>query len=94
MSYDLEASGGKEKPESTQTSILSHLIGEEEPTIYNTFSFEDGPEKKMGVMRKCEDYCIPKCNITYERHWFFTCVLKPDESIDQNITVLRTRAQK
>lgn len=43
----LEASGGKEKPESTQTSILSHLIGEEEPTIYNTFSFEDGPEKKM-----------------------------------------------
>lgn len=43
----LEASGGKEIPESTQTSILLHLIGEEGFTIYNTFSYEDGTEKKV-----------------------------------------------
>lgn len=50
--------------------------------------------KKLDVvMGKFEEYCSPKCNITYERHRFFTCVPKPDESIDHYITELRTRAK-
>lgn len=44
-------------------------------------------------MHKFEEYCIPKCNVTYERHRFFTCVPKPKESIDQYITKLRTIAK-
>ncbi|KAJ8049448.1 hypothetical protein HOLleu_02204 [Holothuria leucospilota] len=45
------------------------------------------------VMDKFQNYCTPKKNITYERHKFFTCIQKPGESIDQYLTILRTKSK-
>lgn len=90
----LTASGANTKPDETQASIFLHVIGEEGLAIYNTFTFADGMEMKLkSVMEKFEDYCTPKKNITYCRHRFFTCVPKSDDTIDQYVTELRTRAK-
>ncbi|PIK56894.1 hypothetical protein BSL78_06220 [Apostichopus japonicus] len=90
----LEASDGLSKTDSTQTSIFLHIIGEEGLAIYNTLSYDTGDDKKLDVvMQKFETYCTPKRNITYERHRFFTCLPQSDDTIDQYITELRTRAK-
>ena len=41
------------------------------------------------ILDKFEAYCIPKTNVTFERHRFFTCVQKTGERIDQYVTELR-----
>ena len=45
------------------------------------------------VLNKYEEYCMPKRNLTYERHRFFTRSQLVHESVDQYATELRSRAQ-
>ncbi|XP_041485958.1 uncharacterized protein K02A2.6-like [Lytechinus variegatus] len=45
------------------------------------------------VLDKFEEYCMPKRNLTYERHRFFTRSQLEHESVDQYATELRSRAQ-
>ena len=84
-----------EKDDKTQTSTLLHIIGEAALDIYNTFIFEseDDSMKQDVVLKKFEEYCMPKRNITFERHRFFTRDQQPGETIDQYATELRTRSK-
>ena len=63
-------------------------MGEEALEIYNTFSLSTAEQKLDILFKKFEDYC----NMTFERHKFFTCFQEPTESIDQYVTELRTKA--
>ena len=49
--------------------------------------------KLKSVLQKFEDYCMPKQNLTFERHRFFTRDQLQHESIDEYATELRSRAQ-
>ena len=89
------ASGMSLKDDKSQTSMFLHVIGDGALDIYNTFVFESsGDEMKLEkVMEKFESYCMPKRNVTYERHKFFTRSQHENETIDQYATELRNRAQ-
>ena len=84
----------KAKPKQKACTFL-HLIGEDALEVYNNFTFENDEDKfKVDkISEKFEAYCSPKRNTTYERHKFFTLMQKPDETIDQYVTELRTKAK-
>jgi len=91
----LRATGGDEKDDDVKTAIFLHVIGEEALEIYNGFQWGSaGDDKKLQkVKEKFEEYCIPRTNITFERHRFFTCSQRSGETIDQFVSELQNRAK-
>ena len=88
------ASGMSKQDDKSQTSMLLHVIGDAALDLYNTFVFAEGESMKLDkVLDKFEEYCMPKRNLTYERHRFFMRAQLPNESIDEYATELRSRAQ-
>ena len=88
-------SGMTEKGDKAQCSLFLHCIGDAALQVYNTFEFPDENDKMKlkVVMKKFEDYCIPKRNVTYERYKFFNHTQQTHETIDQYCTELRERAK-
>ncbi len=78
-----------------KSSILLSTVGEDALELYNTFHFvdEENSMKLKPILDKFEAYCVPKRNITYERHRFFTCSQREGERIDQYVTELKNRAK-
>ena len=91
----LVASGTGDKTAKVQASTLLHVIGPNALDIYNTFAWDaEGDEMKVDkIIEKFKAYCNPRKNITYERHVFNTRNQKAEESIDQYVTDLRTKAK-
>lgn len=78
----------------TQVAILLHSMGFDAVEIHETFTYgtdEDKTDIEV-VLRKFDDYCIPRENSVYERYKFWSRDQKEGESIDQWVTDLRTRA--
>lgn len=71
------------------------MVGDEALEVYKNFQFgnEDDKMKLDIILKKFEAYCIPKRNVTFERHRFFTCLQKPGETMDQYVTELRNRSK-
>lgn len=87
------ASETDKKPEKVQCAIILHYIGEQCIDIYNTFTFPSTTERKVEeILKKFEDYFIPKVNETFERHKFFTRSQSNFESVDQYATQLKSLA--
>ena len=59
------------------------------------FSWEDAGDKSKvaKILEKFEAYCVPRRNITWERHVFNTRNQHDGEAIDQYVTDLKTKAQ-
>ena len=66
------ASSLSSKEEGIQASTLLHVVGLDALEIYSTFTWEgDGDKTKvMKIVEKFEAYCVPRQNITWERHVF------------------------
>ncbi|CAC5411161.1 unnamed protein product [Mytilus coruscus] len=80
--------------EKEQCRAVLYVIGLEGREIYNTFNFGENEADKLEVLlKKFEDYCIPKKNVTVIRHRFNTRVQNPSESIDQYLTDLKLIAK-
>lgn len=61
------------KSEVTQCAQLLHYIGEEAYEIYTTFSINEGEKDKLKeLIQKFESHFLPKENLVYERHQFFS----------------------
>lgn len=72
---------------------MLHYIGEECFDIYQTYQFEKAKENKLdALIGKFEAHIIPKKNITFIRHHFFTRDQMIHESLDQYLTELKNRA--
>ena len=85
----------KEVSKKKQAAILLNLAGEEAIEVYNTFTFDEGGDQDPEViLKKFQEYCEPKKNITYERHVFNTRVQQPTQSFDSYLTELRVQAKK
>ncbi len=91
----LTATGSAAKDEKIQASIFLHVIGDEALEVYNTFTFENDEDKLKltAIIKKFEEFCIPKKNVVMERFHFNQALQMIDESFDQFITRLKKLAQ-
>ncbi len=91
----MTATEASKKSGKIQSSMLLHLIGEDALEVFNTFEFasEEDKEKPAEILKKFDEYCNPKRNLTVERHIFNSRMQHPGESIDQYITDLRLKVK-
>lgn len=90
----MTATEGDEKEENVQCSLLLTVAGEEAVEVFNIFTFTSSEKDKLAPMvKKFEAYCIPRKNVTYERHMFNTRNQGPTESIDSYVTALKNLAK-
>ena len=62
--------------------------------VYNTFVLDEAEQNKIEpLIKKFEQYCTPKKNVTFERHVFNTRSQGPGEIIDSYVTELRKLAK-
>lgn len=81
----LKACGYDKENDDRKVNLLLHLIGE----IYNSFNYSNEDNIVYNeLVKKFEDYFVPKQNITVERHKFFTRIQGSSESLDDYITDL------
>jgi hypothetical protein len=82
----------KSKP--TQAAILLNVVGPEALEVYNTFALEPAEKKNDidEVLKKFKAHCQSHRNTVYERHRFWTRDQQEEESIDQWVTDMKTKA--
>lgn len=81
-----------EKPENIQCARLLHLMGDQGINISETFLYGDDEENKIEILKqKFQDYFVPRKNLLYERHKFFT-YRQTVETTEQFATELKKRA--
>jgi hypothetical protein len=82
------------KAKTTQVAILLHCAGPEAQEIHSTFTFanEDDVKDTEAVLKKFTDYCEPRKNTVFERYKFWQRNQHEQETTDQWVTDLRTRA--
>ena len=87
--YSLATKLDKEEQERQEATLLA-VIGKEENKVFCTFTWaSEGDGKKIApVIKKCEDYCIPRENTIYERFLFFARDQRESETVDQYVTEL------
>ena len=90
LNYTLATKLDKED-EARQLATLLAVIGKEANKVFRTFVWSsEGDDKKIEVaLKQCEDYCIPRQNVTYERFCLFTRDQAPTENVDQYMMELR-----
>jgi hypothetical protein len=82
------------KSQKIQCATFLTLAGEAAITVYETLTFEDTEKDKIEpLVAKFEAYCLPKKNVTHERHLFNLRKQKPDESLEQFVTELKRLAK-
>ena len=82
-----------EKTEKEKCKAFLYVIGKEGREIFNTFVFAEQKDKLEPLLEKFESYCIPKKNVTMERHKFNTRTQGSTELIDQFVTDLKNIAR-
>ncbi len=85
----------KQKSDEVKTATLLHLAGPDALEVFNTFTFATpGDDKKLNkVLEQFEAHCIPRTNVTCERHIFKTRKQQSDETIDKYVTNVRNKAK-
>ena len=81
------------KSDKIKIGILLSCLGEECLEVYQSFVFDDNDNNQNGhtyarVLQKFEDYCIPKKNLLFERHVFFSRTQSQGEGHDAYVTTL------
>ena len=80
--------------EELQINALIYTMGKEAEHIFNAFTFEEGDEKKYGVvLNKFEEHFVSKRNIIHERACFHRRVQKDGETVEAFIRNLYELAE-
>ena len=70
------------------------LAGKAAIAVHETLTFEDQEKDKIEpLVAKFETYCLPKKNVTQERHLLNLRKQKPDESVEEFLTELKRLAK-
>jgi transposase InsO family protein len=89
----LSATGKDEKSDELKVSLLLHVAGDDAIELYNTFQFGDSKPKLDDVLKKFQEHCIPKKNLTVERYNFNQITQKCD-TFDKFLTRLKLQAKQ
>ena len=82
------------KSQKIQCATFLTLAGEAAIIVYETLTFEETEKDKIEpLISKFEASCMPKKNVTHERHVFNLRKQKPEESVEQFVTELRRLAK-
>ena len=82
------------KSQKIQCATFLTLAGEAAITVYETLTFEETEKDKIEpLISKFEAFCMPKKNVTHERHVFNLRKQKPEESVEQFVTELKRLAK-
>jgi transposase InsO family protein len=83
------------KHEERVVSLLLTCLGEPGIDIFNSFTFSDEKDKDKydEVIKRFDEHYIPKKNITFFRHQFFTRNQLEGESVEQFVTDLKNKAK-
>ena len=86
------ASGKNSKGDEVKAATFLHLAGPEALEVFNMLSFDNtGDEKELDkLVDKFEAYCIPRKNVTWERHEFN---IRNQQTVDQYVTDLRNKVK-
>lgn len=78
-----------------QVSSLIYAMGSEAEKIFSSFSFANEDEMKNyeAVLRKFDEYFIPRRNVIHERACFYQHSQQPGETAEQYIRVLYELAE-
>ncbi|RVE41869.1 hypothetical protein evm_013477 [Chilo suppressalis] len=79
-------------PESKQVAIFLNAIGDDGIEIFNSFNLDRTQTKLEDVLKKFDEKFSPHTNITVERYNFFTRMQKPDESLEEYLTIINNLA--
>ena len=91
LDFYLAATEKDQKDNKVQSSILLTCIGAQGREIYNTFTFNDN-EDKMNfdlLIKKFDEHCLPKKNVTLVRHKFFTYKQREGQSFHEFVIQLK-----
>ena len=81
----------RQKKENVKAFLF--VIGKEGRELFNTFFFaKEQKDKLEPLLEKFESYCLPKKNVTMQRHKFNPRTQGSTELIDQFVTVLKNIA--
>ncbi|XP_026737908.1 uncharacterized protein LOC113501095 isoform X1 [Trichoplusia ni] len=84
------ASGAKNETSEVQTALLLHCMGEEAQDIHATFDFEENEAYNYEkVIKKFNEYFIPRKNESVNSHLFFTRNQKENETFDSFFTDIK-----
>ncbi|UYV60109.1 K02A2.6-like [Cordylochernes scorpioides] len=78
-----------------QRAILLHIIGDSALEIYNTFGFEETAQSPTikDILDKYDQYFRPFKNAIYRRYIFFTCAQKLNQTFDDFVTEIKSKAE-
>ncbi|KAK3775954.1 hypothetical protein RRG08_043639 [Elysia crispata] len=84
----------KSNTEKERYQAVLYIIGEEGRAMHKTWIFpEEEQEKVEPLLKKFEEYCMPKTNVTLERYKFNSRYQKGEELIDEYLTELKKLSQ-
>ena len=79
-----------EKSEEIQCATFLSLAGEAAIEVFETFQFSEAEANKLApLIKKFEEFCTPKKNVTHERHVFNLRRQQTGESFENFVTDLR-----
>lgn len=76
-------------------TIMLHTVGEDALEVYNTLEVEPAGEEATltEVLDEFRKYCIPKKNIVFERHQFWSQPMPEGVNVDTFVTELRQKCK-
>lgn len=91
----MEATESNSKPDAVKIAILLHCIGDEANEKYETFELTNAERAKYEtVVKKFEDYCVPRKNETINRHVFFQRKQKEGEIFNEFLVDLQQKSSE
>ena len=92
LNFYIEATGIDKDAEKTRLkNMVLYLIGEDCQDIYDTLN--DTGDDYLSVLETLNNYFVPPCNISYERHVFNSCKQEKGETMDSYVTRLKLLAK-
>ena len=94
LDFYLVAIEADAKADKIKTSILLTCIGEKGRQVYETFDFlqNENPSNLFLVIKKFDEYCTPRKNITIVKHKFFTHKQQEGQRFSDFLTDLKRLA--
>lgn len=83
------------KPNVQQRAILLHVIGDTGYELFNTVDIEESEEEQTIeiILNAITEHYNPYKNTTYRRYQFFTLVQAENQSIDEFVMELKSKAR-